>query len=103
MYEKCFLGIHLPVASRPAWLLCNTEDIEGDIEVADEWGEIELINDLEGTPSNLIASGSNALLSEVQVASVYEAVVIDRLDIIAVSSILSACFLFLLFLHSYRR
>lgn len=96
MYEKYVLGIHFPVTSRSPWLLCDTEDIEGDIE-------IELINDLDGTPSNLLASGSNALLSEVQVASDYEAVVIDRLDVIAISAILSACFLFLLLLHSYRR
>lgn len=102
MYEKYVLGIYLPVASRSPWLLCDTEDIEDDIEIVDEWGEIELINDLGGTPSNLLASGSNALLSEVQVASEYEAVVIDRLDVIAVSAILSACFLFLLLLRSYR-
>lgn len=102
MYEKYVLGIHFPVTSRSPWLLCDTEDIAGDIEIVDEWGEIELINDLGGTPSNLLASDSNALLSEVQVASDYEAVVIDRLDVIAISAILSACFLFLLLLHSYR-
>lgn len=101
MYENNILVFNLPSPSRPPWLLCAKEDMEDGLEVDGYWDEIPLINDLEGYP---LASGSDASLSaEVQVASDYEAAVIDRLDTITVSAILSTCFLFLLFLRSHRR
>lgn len=99
MYERDILVVGFPPAGVSPWLLRSPQDIKDDMEVDGYLDDIPLINDLEGYP---LASGSDASLSsEVQVAD-YEATVIDRLDCIAVSSILSTCFLFLLFLRSRR-
>lgn len=56
----------------------------------------------------LIASASNSIVSdidsytEVQDGS-YEAILIDRLNVISISVIISTCLLFLLLIHKRRR
>lgn len=74
-----------------------------NVELDDDFydDDIDLINDLDGgsfaTSSN--ASASNAiLLTDVQPGS-YEWVVIDRLNVISISAILSTCLLFLVLVH----
>lgn len=91
MYGKNVLVYRVSAPVATASILESETDMD-DVEV--EFEDMDLINDLDAEYN--IASSSNA---ELQLSSDFEAVVVNRLDVLSVSAILSTCFLFLLLLR----
>lgn len=104
MYGKIVLGTDISATIYSSRISRFKEDNPIDIGLDDDDyydGDVDLIDDIHGTyyatPSD--ASASNAvLLTDVQPGS-YEWVVIDRLNLLSISAILSTCLLFLILIH----
>ncbi|MDD3253694.1 MAG: hypothetical protein PHV18_14175 [Lachnospiraceae bacterium] len=108
MHGKDILVVHIPASSVTQGVLFNQTNLVSyaSLDTDDEEGEyfdgdIDLFNDLDGSyvyASSSNATSSNTLLTEVQ-PDTYEYAVVDRLNIISISSILITCLLFLILIR----
>lgn len=103
MYEKDFLASSFSYANGASYVLYLEKDLDGikmnegqtDDSISVHTSDLSI-----ATPSNSSVSYIDSL-TEVPIDS-FEEIVIDRLNVISISAIISTCFLFLLLIRRKR-